>query len=160
MGAALKALQGAVAALPGVKSSVALAALLSLTTPKDPPSAVSQKASLSPVAKQPGEGLHISKCTRWLQCPVNMAVRPLQMLACASHLSSQSVFCNTFHVQDDAATKPDTVVHLMGVLACLEQLWKQCSPSEAAAFGQDIASAFSRGISSGMCAYSKTNMLD
>ncbi len=56
-------------------------------------------------------------------------------------------------------TKPDALVHIMGVLACLEQLWKQCSPPVAAAFAHKIALAFSRGISSGLCACSQSDML-
>ena len=59
VGAALTALQGAIAALPGVKTSDALAALLLLATPKDTLSAASQKASLSPVAKRVEGGLRI-----------------------------------------------------------------------------------------------------
>ena len=51
--------------------------------------------------------------------------------------------------QDDAADKQNTDVHLLSILACLKTLWKQSTLPEAAACGQDIASAFSRGISSG-----------
>ena len=51
VGAALTALQRSVAALPGIKSSDALAAVLSLATPKDTSSAVSQQACLLSVPK-------------------------------------------------------------------------------------------------------------
>lgn len=51
--------------------------------------------------------------------------------------------------QDDSSDKQNSIGHLPGVLACLETLWKQCSVSEAAAFGQAVSAAFSKGISAG-----------
>ena len=60
VGAALTALQCSVDALPGIKTSDALAAVLSLTTPKDPPAAVSPKATFFLMPKPVREDVHVS----------------------------------------------------------------------------------------------------
>ncbi len=77
VGAALKALQSAIVALPGIKTSDTLEALLSLAKPKEPLSAVSQKASVSPVAERPMGGLRISKRICWLQYSAILADMPV-----------------------------------------------------------------------------------